>query len=87
MTQAEAQALADVRGYALAYRIEYGPHAWKRMRERGAKREDVREALVTATICQAQPEERWKVTGLDTAGDALTVIVVIEDGVVVVTLF
>jgi hypothetical protein len=87
MTAAEAQALADVRGYALANRIEYGPHARKRMRERGAGRADVREALVTAIACRAEADERWKVTGIDTAGDELTVVVVIEDGVVVVTLF
>ena len=87
MTQAEAQALADVRGYALANRIEYGPHAWQRMRERGVFREDVRNALTTAQSCQAEPDDRWKVPGVDTAGDDLTVIVVLEDGVVVVTLF
>lgn len=45
MTPAEARALADVRGYALANRIELGPHARQRMWERGAEREDVREAL------------------------------------------
>ena len=87
MTPAEARALADIQGYALANRIEYGPHAWGRMRERGARREDVRSALVTATSCQAQPDDRWRVPGQDTEGELLTVIVVLEDGVVVVTLY
>ncbi len=84
---AEAQALADVRGYALANRIDYAPHAWQRMRERGAKREDVREALATATVCHAEPKERWRVEGRDKDGDAMAAIVVFEDGVLVVTLF
>jgi hypothetical protein len=87
VTSAEAQALGDVRGYALANRIEYAPHARLRMRERHVSREDVRSALVTAMSCQAEPDERWKVPGVDTFGDDLAVIVVIEDGVVVVTLF
>jgi len=87
VSPAEAQALADVRGFALANRIEYGRHARERMQQRGAGREDVRHALVTATSCEARPEDRWKVAGVDTAGDELTAIVVLEDGVVVVTLF
>jgi len=91
MTPAEAQALEDVHGYTLANRVEIQGHAWKRMRERGAKREDVRSALVTAKDCQAEPEvrgeARWKVAGVDTAGDALDVVVELVDGVIVVTLF
>ena len=81
------QALEDGRGYANANRFEYGPHARLRMRERRVSREDVLSALVMATSCQAEPDDRWKVLGVDTSGDDLTVIVVIEDGVVVVTLF
>lgn len=83
----EAEALARIRGYAGANRIEYSSHARQRMRERGASREDVRSALVTARDCSSQPDERWTVVGEDTLGDELTVVVVIEDGVVVVTLF
>lgn len=76
-----------MRGYALANRIEFGPHARQRLRERGAEREDVRAALVSATVCHAEPRGRWRVEGRDRDGDDLTAIVVIEDGVVVVTLF
>ena len=57
------------------------------MRERGAQFEDVREALVTASKCTADEDEKWKVTGVDRDGDELTLVVALEDGVVVVTLF
>ena len=87
MTPAEAQALADIRGYALAGRIELSPHAEERMRERHVTYEDLRCALTGATNCRARPEDRWRVEGSDSEGDELSVVVVIEDGVVVVTLF
>lgn len=35
----------------------------------------------------AQPSGRWRVHGVDGDGDALEVIVVMEDGLIVVTLF
>ena len=91
VTLAETQALADVRGYALADRIKIEGHARKRMRERGASYDDIRSALVTAKECQfqeeARGEARWKVIGWDMVGDDLSVIVELTDGVVVVTLY
>ena len=87
MTQDEAQALADIRGYALAGRIEVVPHAGRRMRERGVYFEDLRHALASALVCHAEPGDRWRVPSKDEVGDDLTVVVVFEDGVVVVTLF
>jgi hypothetical protein len=87
VTPAEAQALADVRGYAAAGRWTLLGHARRRAQERGARPEDVRRALVSATRCCAAEFGRWKVTGLDTAGDELTAVVELVDGVVVVTLF
>jgi hypothetical protein len=88
VTSAEAQALADVRGYASAGRIALAePHVPKRMRERGVRFEDLRCALTGATACHAEPKERWRVDGRDRDGDDLTVVVVLEDGVLVVTLF
>ena len=50
-----AEALEDIRGYALAGRIEVTGHARQRMRERGAVFEDLRHALTTATACQSEP--------------------------------
>lgn len=82
-----AEALQDIRGYALAGRIEVVPHASRRMRERGVIVDDLWHALTTATACKAEPEERWRVDSTDLEGDALAVVVALEDGVVVVTLF
>lgn len=88
MTSEEAQALADIQGLASAGRIMISRHADQRMHERGATFDDVREALVTATSCQAQPATRWRVEGgCDCDGDELTLVVTIELAVVVVTLF
>jgi len=87
VTDAERVALQDIRGYASANRIGYGPHAVQRMLERNVRRVDVRNALVHARKCRAQPNARFKVTGPDFDGDELDVIVVIADGVLVVTLF
>jgi len=41
---------------------------------------------VNTQSCQAEPDDRSKVPGVDTAGDDLTVVV-LEDETVVVTLF
>jgi hypothetical protein len=57
------------------------------MGERGALKEDVEHALREATGCEAEPEDRWKVQGADRDGDELTVVVVLEAGVLVVTVF
>ncbi len=83
-----SEALADIRGFASAGRIVYGFHARQRMRERRVRQVDVQTALVGAVACRFQPEEgTWKATGPDADGDELTVIVALEDGVVVVTVF
>jgi len=87
MNAAEIQALADVRGYALAGRIEVLDHARRRMRERGVRFEDLRQALITASICAPADAGNWKVTGLDRDGDEVTAVVALEDGDVVVTVF
>jgi hypothetical protein len=58
------------------------------MRERGARFEDVRHALISATCCKPSNDSKWKVTGgQDLDGDELVSIVAIEDEVVVVTVF
>lgn len=88
VTPVETQALADVHGYASAGRIRIVSHARQRMRERGARFEDVRQALISATCCGPANDGKWKVTGgQDLDGDELISIVAIEDEVVVVTMF
>ena len=82
-----ATALADIRGYAAANRIRILRHAWQRMGERGAQYEDVRHALASARWCKASDQGRWKVTGDDLDGDELTLVVSIEAGVIVVTVY
>lgn len=82
-----ATALADIRGYAAANRIRILRHAWQRMSERGAQYEDVRHALSGARKCMAADQGRWKVTGDDLDGDELTLVVAIEAGVIVVTVY
>ena len=79
--------LKDVRGYAAAGRIVVTRHASQRMAQRGAGEADVRNALTYAVTSLATPDGRWKVTGPDMDGDALTLVVTIEGGVIVVTVF
>jgi hypothetical protein len=82
-----ATALADIRGFAAANRIRIVGHAWERMGERGAQFEDVRHALAGARKCKAADLGRWKVSGDDLDGDELILVVAIESGVVVVTVY
>jgi hypothetical protein len=57
------------------------------MKERGATFADVLYALTNAEACVLQPNGRWRVDGQDPDGDGLTAVVVLEAGVVVVTIF
>jgi hypothetical protein len=57
------------------------------MKERGVYREDVRNALTYLESCQPAEEERWKVSGPDLDGDALTVLVAIEGDLAVITVY
>jgi hypothetical protein len=57
------------------------------MGQRGARREDALHALAQAAACTEAESGRWRVTGNDLDGDELTAIVVLENGVLVVTLF
>jgi hypothetical protein len=57
------------------------------MGERGARYEDVRHALAGARTCRAADGGRWKVAGDDLDGDELVVVVAVEAGVVVVTVY
>ena len=88
----EDEALKLVHGYASANRYEIHPHAWSRMRGIGRNLltsvEDVHHALCEARRAVFQPDsERWKVEGPDRDGDDLSLVVVIDDGLVVVTVF
>jgi hypothetical protein len=81
----QAQALEDVRGYARAGRVDFSGHALMRMTQRGVHRGDVMYALANAVSCKGQSEE--KVSGVDLDGDSLDVVILFEDGILVVTVF
>ena len=87
VTPAETRALADIKGFAAAKRVRLTRHAWQRLDERGASEGEVVYALRTANACVGQANGTWKVPSRDVEGDDLTVVVVIEAGVLVVTLF
>jgi ribosomal protein L15E len=84
----EAEALAGVRGLASANRYLISPHAYERMRLRKVLPADLHHALCQAQACSWQADtKRWRVTGPDRDGDAVDVVVVLEDGLVVVTVY
>ena len=86
----DATALAEIhRLAALPNRIRYRRHAYQRMAERGASRDDVQNALLTATDAtwQAQHQTFLVSGGLDLRGDDLVCAVDLEDDVIVVTIF
>jgi Domain of unknown function (DUF4258) len=83
----QAEALEYVRGCAAAGRYIVSRHALQRMRDRRVRAGDLRHALMNASSCAEQSGGIWRVFGEDLDGDELTVVVAIEDGLVVVTLF
>ncbi len=60
------------------------------MRQRGARRPDVRAAILSSLVCIYQLEDggRWRLEGgCDLAGDGLTVVLSFRGGMLVVTIF
>ncbi len=84
-----AEALADIRGYATAGRYQITDHAYDRMDKRGVKEQELVGALCHAHGCRREPGpgERWRALGQDRDGDLLEVIVAIEHGLLVITVF
>lgn len=85
--QKAAEALREIRGLAGANRVRFTGHARRRMTERGAQVNDVLNALRNASRCTSDTDApgRWKVFGEDLDGAELVAVVVIEDGVLVIT--
>lgn len=81
------EALRTIRGLARAGRYVISDHAAKRMNQRNVRPVDIRCALQGATECVALADERWRATGPDFDGDALSCVVAIEGDVVVITVF
>lgn len=83
-----SRVLDDVRGYARAGRIRYSWHARnERMPERSVSYGDVESALTNAVSCDPAEGEKWKVIGPDLDGDDLELVVVVEEGVLVITAY
>lgn len=84
-----SDALDRIKELAAKGFIRYTFHARQRMDERDATEEDVRQALRTATDATHQADrDNYRVSGgADLDGDSMSVVVVIEADVVVVTLF
>ena len=80
-------ALDEIRGFATAGRYLLSGHAYERMNVRNVTEQDVRSALVNASGCSPAECERWKVTGPDLYGDELTLVVVLDAGLLIVTVF
>ncbi len=82
-----AEALADIRGYARAGRVELTEHVVVRARQRRVRIGEIVTALAHAHDCRHEEGEKWRALCRDRDGDLLEMIVVIEDGLLVVTLF
>jgi hypothetical protein len=66
----------------------YSRHASQRMAQRRVQVADVKCALVGARTAKAgDTAEKWIVTGADLDGDDLTLVVVFEFGVLIVTVY
>lgn len=85
----DERALAQIHLLARAGRVAFTRHAKTRMDERGARPEDVVNALQIATAAIWQSERRtWRVEGgRDLVGDPLTAVVDLRDDIVIITVF
>jgi hypothetical protein len=57
------------------------------MRQRRVQYGDLRHALTNARTASQQANDRWRVEGPDLDGDELTAVIVIEDDLIVVTVY
>jgi len=85
-----AEALRVIRGLARANRIWLTAHAKREAAECGATHEDIRCALVNARSVRASGRGRasdWTVVGQDSVGDDLEIALIIEDGLLIITVY
>lgn len=81
-------ALHLIRTYAVQGRIFIERlHAEPAMRKRHVSFDDVRHVLSNAASCSPTDKGRWKVCGVDLDRDELTVVVAIQSGLLVITVF
>ena len=85
-----AEALRVIRGLARANRIRLTAHAAREAVECGATRDDIRCVLSNANQVRASGRGRasdWTAVGPDENGDDLEVALILEDGVLVITVY
>ncbi|MFO0591780.1 MAG: DUF4258 domain-containing protein [Polyangiaceae bacterium] len=85
MTKKEV--LRDIRGLAAAGRVRVTSHGRLRMSQRGVTYADLRYGLTNASDCEAGEEGKWRVWTKDTSGDSLTIILFLQDGILIITVF
>jgi hypothetical protein len=86
----EAEALREIRRVARTGLIILSPHAQRRMQTRNVRFSDVRHALQNATtVKRSTPDHAsdWTATGPDLSGDELTAALILQGGVLVVTVY
>ena len=84
------EALRVVRGLAEANRIRLTAHAEREAAECGATPGDIRCALVNAKSIHASGPDRasdWTVAGSDLDGDDLELALIIDDGLLIITVY
>ncbi|NNE20738.1 MAG: hypothetical protein HKN10_19890 [Myxococcales bacterium] len=85
-----AKALRVIRGLARANRIRLTAHADREAAECGTSRPHIRCALVNAKRIRASGPDRasdWTVAGPDLDGDELQIALIIEDGLLIITVY
>lgn len=82
-----SEALVEINNAGLRGVFRLSSHATDRMAERGARFQDVRHGLKTATACRLQKNGRWHLLSTDMDGDELELIVAIDPDVLVVTIY
>ena len=87
MPMSPDDALVLIQEYGREENIFLTQHAIERMLERNVEMEDILRAIETATVCKHQEGSKWKVIGEDWFCDELTLIISIEGGNVVITLY
>lgn len=75
--------LADLRNG----RFYITDHAYLRMMQRGVVRRDIQSVGMTCAEWKLQSNFRFKITGLDTDGDELTIICVYDEQTLIITLY
>ena len=82
------EALETIRRYAVAGLVAFTAHARGRMAQRNVSLDDVLRALINAKSARAtDAADKWIACGPDLDGSDLDVVVVIEAGLVVITVY